>query len=203
MGRDNESLLVWTTTPWTLSSNVAAAVHPELTYVKVRNGDDVLYLVKGRLSVLRGEYEVLEEMQGSQLTGLEYAGPFDELPAQEGVRHFVLEWDEVSESEGTGVVHTAPGAGKEDFALGKDYDLAVIAPLDDEGVFVKGFDWLTGMSVFDVNEPIYNSLRDKGMFYYVEPYPHRYPVCWRCGTELVFRLVDEWFIRMGTPSATC
>ena len=197
VGRENESLLVWTTTPWTLSSNVAAAVHPELTYVKVRNGDDVLYLVKGRLSVLRGEYEVLEEMPGSKLAGLEYRGPFDELSAQEGVRHFVLEWDEVSESEGTGVVHTAPGAGKEDFALGKEHDLAVIAPLDEEGVFVKGFDWLTGMSVFDVNEPIYDSLRQKGMFYYVEPYPHRYPVCWRCGTELVFRLVDEWFIRMG------
>ena len=194
--RDNESLLVWTTTPWTLSSNVAAAVHPELTYVKVRNGDDILYLVKGRLSVLRGEYEVLEEMPGSKLAGLEYMGPFDELPAQAGVRHFVLEWDEVSESEGTGIVHTAPGAGKEDFALGKEHDLAVIAPLDDEGVFVAGFDWLTGMSVFDVNEPIYDSLREKGYFYYVERYPHRYPVCWRCGTELVFRLVDEWFIKM-------
>ncbi len=194
--RDNESLLVWTTTPWTLSSNVVAAVHPELTYVKVRNGDDVLYLVKGRLSVLRGEYEVLEEMPGSQLAGLEYRGPFDELPAQAGVRHFVLEWDEVSESEGTGIVHTAPGAGKEDFALGKEHGLAVIAPLDDEGVFVSGFDWLTGMSVFDVNEPIYESLRKKGVFYHVERYSHRYPVCWRCGTELVFRLVDEWFISM-------
>ena len=196
VGRENESLLVWTTTPWTLSSNVAAAVHPELIYVKVRNGDDVLYLVKGRLSVLRGEYEVLEEIPGSELAGLEYWGPFDELPAQKGVIHVVLEWDEVSESEGTGIVHTAPGAGKEDFALGKDHELAVIAPLDEEGVFVEGFDWLTGMSVFDVNEPIYDSLREKGMFYYVEPYPHRYPVCWRCGTELVFRLVDEWFIRM-------
>ncbi len=194
--RDNESILVWTTTPWTLSSNVAAAVHPELTYVKVRNGDDVLYLVKGRLSVLRGEYEVLEEMPGSQLAGLEYTGPFDELPAQAGVRHFVLEWDEVSENEGTGIVHTAPGAGKEDFALGKERGLAVIAPLDDEGVFVVGFDWLTGMSVFDVNEPIYESLRKKGFFYHVERYSHRYPVCWRCGTELVFRLVDEWFIKM-------
>ncbi len=196
VGRENESLLVWTTTPWTLSSNVAAAVHPELTYVKVRNGDDILYLVKGRLSALRGEFEVLEEMPGSQLAGLEYKGPFDELPAQKGVRHFVIEWDEVSESEGTGIVHTAPGAGKEDFALGKEHGLAVIAPLDDEGVFVEGFDWLSGMSVFDVNEPIYDSLREKEMFYYVERYSHRYPVCWRCGTELVFRLVDEWFIRM-------
>ena len=170
-----ESLLIWTTTPWTLSSNVAAAVHPELKYVKVRNGDDTLYVAKGRLSVLRGDHEVLEEMPGSALVGLRYRGPFDELPAQEGVEHRVVEWDEVSESEGTGIVHTAPGAGKEDFQLGADFGLAVIAPLDDEGVFVDGFDWLTGMSVFDVNKPIYDSLREKGVFYHVESYSHRYP----------------------------
>ncbi len=194
--RDGESLLIWTTTPWTLTSNVAAAVHPELTYVKVRNGDDVLYLGKARVGVLRGEYEVLEELPGRDLVGLRYRGPFDELPAQDGVTHVVVEWDEVSETEGTGIVHTAPGAGKEDFALGKDNDLAVIAPLDDSGVFVEGFDWLTGMSVFECNGPIYDSLKGKGVFYHLEDYRHRYPVCWRCGTELVFRLVDEWFINM-------
>ena len=196
LDRDGESLLVWTTTPWTLSSNVAACVHPELTYAKVRNGGEVLYLAKERLSVLEGEHEVLGEMPGSDLVGLRYRGPFDELPAQEGAQHVVIAWDEVSESEGTGIVHTAPGAGKEDFALGKEHDLAVIAPLDEEGVFVDGFDWLSGMSVFDVNEPIYESLKRKGVFHRLEDYPHRYPVCWRCGTELVFRLVDEWFIRM-------
>ncbi len=154
-------------------------------------------MAKGRLAVLRGEHEVLEEIPGSKLVGQRYTGPFDELPAQQGVEHQVVEWDEVSESEGTGIVHTAPGAGKEDFALGAELGLAVIAPLNDAGEFVDGFDWLTGMSIFDVNEPIYHSLREKGVFYYVEPYAHRYPVCWRCGTELVFRLVDEWFIRMG------
>ena len=196
LDRDGESLLVWTTTPWTLSSNVAACVHPDLAYAKVRDGDDVLYLAKERLSVLGGDCEVLGEMKGSELVGLRYRGPFDELPAQEGAQHVVVAWDEVSESEGTGIVHTAPGAGKEDFALGKEHDLAVIAPLDEEGVFVDGFDWLSGMSVFDVNEPIYESLKSKGVFYRLEDYPHRYPVCWRCGTELVFRLVDEWFIRM-------
>ena len=133
LDRDGESLLIWTTTPWTLSSNVAAAVHPELTYLRVRNGDDVLYLVKGRESILVGDYEVLDEMPGSDLVGLRYHGPFDELPAQEGVEHSVLSWDEVSATEGTGIVHTAPGAGKEDFALGKEHGLAVIAPLDDTG----------------------------------------------------------------------
>ena len=195
-GRDGESLLVWTTTPWTLTSNVAAAVHPKLTYVKVRQGDETLYLTKALLSALRGDHEVLEELPGKELVGLTYRGPFDELPAQEGVEHRVIPWSEVSESEGTGIVHIAPGAGKEDFALGKEHGLPVIAPLDEIGAFVEGFDWLSGKNVAEVDEPIFDSLRQKGLFYHVDRYTHRYPVCWRCETELVFRLVDEWFISM-------
>ena len=191
------SLLVWTTTPWTLTSNTGAAVHPDLTYAKVKQGEEVLYLLKGRLSVLRGEYEVLHELPGRELVGLRYDGPFDELPAQQGVDHKVVEWDEVSESEGTGIVHSAPGAGKEDYALGKKFDLATIAPLDESGDFIDGFDWLTGQNVYDVNQAIYASLREKGILYHLENYSHRYPVCWRCDSELVFRLVDEWFISMS------
>ena len=196
VAKPQESLLVWTTTPWTLTSNTAAAVHPELAYVKVCQGDELLYLLKGRLSVLRGEHEVVQELPGRDLVGLTYRGPFDELPAQAGVEHRVVEWDEVSEDEGTGIVHTAPGAGKADFALGKRFDLSTIAPLDEFGDFVDGFDWLSGQNVYDVNEPIYASLREKGALYHLEDYPHRYPVCWRCDSELVFRLVDEWFISM-------
>ena len=197
------SLLVWTTTPWTLTSNTAAAVHPEFTYVKVRvrnaspaQDGEVLYLLKERLSVLGVDYEVLDEMPGRALAGLRYRGPFDELPAQQGVDHRVVEWKDVSDSEGTGIVHIAPGAGKEDFALGKEAGLSTIAPLDEFGRFVEGFDWLSGLSVSDVNEGIYDSLRKKGVLYKLESYSHRYPVCWRCDTELVFRLVDEWFISM-------
>jgi isoleucyl-tRNA synthetase len=196
LDRENESLLVWTTTPWTMTSNVAAAVNPDLDYVKVQQGDDKIYLVKNRVSILQGDYEVLEEMTGDALVGLRYSGPFDELPAQQGVEHRVIPWDEVLEDEGTGIVHSAPGAGKEDFALGKEFDLAVIAPLDEFGVFIDGFGSFTGQSVFDVNDEIYDSLKSKGMFYHLERYTHRYPFCWRCGTELVFRLVDEWFISM-------
>ena len=195
--REGESLLVWTTTPWTLTGNTGSYVHPELTYAKVRTGEgDVLYLLKSRLSEVKGEHEVLDEMPGAALDGLRYRGPFDELSAQRGVEHRVVLWDEVSETEGTGIVHTAPGAGAEDFKISKERGLEVIAPLDEFGVFVDGFDWLTGKSVFDVNEPIYESLKDKGVFFRLERYPHRYPVCWRCDTELVFRLVDEWFISM-------
>jgi isoleucyl-tRNA synthetase len=194
--RKGESLLVWTTTPWTLSSNVAAAVHPDHPYVKVRLRGEVLYLAKARLSCLRGEYVVEDEFPGSRLVGLTYMGPYDDLPAQQGVTHRVVPWDEVSEEEGTGIVHIAPGAGKEDFALGKEHGLQVIAPLDDDGVFVAGFGWLTGKGAAEAAQSIFDDLKQKGLLYYVERYNHRYPVCWRCSTELVFRLVSEWFISM-------
>lgn len=200
-GRPGESLLVWTTTPWTLTSNVAAAVGSDLTYVAVRQGEEVFYLSKGTLHMLRGPYEVLRELTGSEMEGWAYEGPFDELSAAMSAgapeAHRVILWDEVGEEEGTGIVHIAPGAGAEDFALGKAYDLPVIAPLDESAVFVEGFDWLTGMPVGESAGPIFDNLERKGLAYRVADYVHRYPVCWRCGTELVFRLVDEWFISMG------
>ena len=223
-GREKESLLVWTTTPWTLTSNVAAAVGPDLTYVKVktipepsrRNGDEVLYLSKGTLHMLKGDYEVLEEMPGTALEGWTYDGPFDNLEAaqQAGGRtdlkelvrdvgesaveaHRVILWDEVGETEGTGIVHIAPGCGAEDFALGVEHQFPLVAPLDDEGYFVHKFGWLTGKHVSAVTEPIFEDLRNRDLVYRIEDYTHRYPVCWRCKTDLVFRLVDEWFISMG------
>ena len=216
LGREKESLLVWTTTPWTLTSNVAAAVGPELTYVKVKQGDEVLYLSKGTLSMLQGPYEVLNELKGAEMEGWTYSGPFDDLePSQlpggytylaQLIRdvkqnaiqaHRVLLWDVVGEEEGTGIVHMAPGAGAEDFQLGKENHLPIIAPLNEEGEFLEGFGWLSGKHVSEVADLIFDDLRRKGLLYRVEPYTHRYPVCWRCGTELVFRLVDEWFISMG------
>lgn len=198
VGRENESLLVWTTTPWTLPANVAAAVHPDFTYVKVKQGEQIYYLVRDRLDVLasKGNYEVLEEMPGSALAGLKFHSPFEELPAQKGVKHPVLVWDEVSAEDGTGIVHIAPGCGKEDFALGKEHDLAAIAPLDQFGTFINGFEWLTGQNVMEVAIPIIKNLTEKNILYKKEKITHRYPVCWRHGSELVFRLVDEWFIHM-------
>ncbi|OPX23371.1 MAG: isoleucine--tRNA ligase [Candidatus Latescibacteria bacterium 4484_107] len=197
-GREDESLLIWTTTPWTLTSNVAAAVHPELMYVKVRQDNRILYLSKGALSVLEPGYEVLEEIKGAAMVGWRYQGPFDDLDAQRGVEHPVIPWKEVSEEEGTGIVHIAPGCGKEDFALSKEYNLSVIAPLNEAGIYVDGFNWLTGREAADVAEDIFEDLERKGVLYKTEDYTHRYPVCWRCDTELVFRLVDEWFISMDT-----
>jgi isoleucyl-tRNA synthetase len=198
--RPGENLLIWTTTPWTLTSNVAAAVGPELTYVKVRQDDQIYYLSKGTVSMLQGKYEVLEEMRGEALDGWTYDGPFDELKAQQAAgspqAHRVILWDEVGEAEGTGIVHIAPGCGAEDFSLGKEYDLPAIAPLDEEGHFVEGFGSLSSTHVSESAERVFESLREKGILYKIEDYTHRYPVCWRCQTDLVFRLVDEWFISM-------
>jgi len=200
--RPGESLLVWTTTPWTLTSNVGAAVHPDLPYVLVENQGYRFWLSKGALeNALRGEYTILDEKMGRELEGWTYDGPFDELPAQKESgaveAHRVVLWEEVSETEGTGIVHMAPGCGAEDFQVSKEEGLPAIAPLDDGGIFIEGFDWLTGMSVYDTAQPIFDNLREKGLLYRLEDYTHRYPVCWRCQSELVFRLVDEWFIGMG------
>ena len=223
---EGESLLIWTTTPWTLTANVAAAVHPEHRYVRVRVGGEIIYLGRKRTDVLTQMFdeskvplleqlgvsnllgvetgrellgtgvEVLEEMPGSALVGRTYRGPFDDLEAQHGVEHRVIPWNDVGEDEGTAIVHIAPGAGPEDFALGKEHGLAVVAPLDENGHYVDGFGWLTGSSVFDVRDRIFADLERKGLLYCTEEHRHRYPFCWRCNSELVFRVVDEWFISM-------
>ena len=208
--RPGEDLLVWTTTPWTLTSNVVAAVHPELPYVLVRQepalgkaGEERrFWLSKGALdNALRGEYTVLDEKPGAQMEGWTYDGPFDELPAQQEhgavAAHRVILWDLVGEAEGTGIVHIAPGCGAEDYELGQELGLPALAPLSEGGIFLDGFSWLTGMSVHETAQPIFDNLAGKGLLYRLQDYTHRYPVCWRCQEELVFRLVDEWFVDMG------
>ncbi|HEX5465630.1 MAG TPA: class I tRNA ligase family protein, partial [Candidatus Limnocylindrales bacterium] len=209
--RPGEDLLIWTTTPWTVPANVAAAVGPTMRYVRVRQGEDVHWLARSRLAAsLEGPFEVLEERPGNDLVGWTYAGPFDELPAVRqafatGTRddperpyvHRVVAWDEVGEDEGTGIVHIAPGCGAEDFQLGQALGLPAIAPLAEDGTVVAGFGAFSGLDVRAVSEPIVEALRTSRRFQRLEPYRHRYPHCWRCGTALVFRLVDEWYISMG------
>jgi isoleucyl-tRNA synthetase len=227
-GRHGENLLAWTTTPWTLSSNVAAAVNPELTYLKVLHKEQTYYLAKGAFTAHRledefkrkewvegvpklktleqifkekGGYEIAGEMKGADMVGWAYDGPFDELPAAAPAQaaHRVVAWKDVGETEGTGIVHIAPGCGKEDYHLSKSEGLPAVAPLDDFGVFQAGFGELTGKSAIDpaTTDWILANLKQKGVLLEVEKYPHSYPHCWRCKTELLFRLVDEWFINMG------
>ncbi|MGH2444492.1 MAG: isoleucine--tRNA ligase [Candidatus Limnocylindria bacterium] len=203
-GRENEDLLVWTTTPWTLSSNVAAAVHPGLTYQLVEGTKGRRWWVSaGSKDRVARDAAVIREAHGSELIGLAYAGPFDELPAVEGVAHRVIGWDEVSDAEGTGIVHIAPGCGQEDFALSKVFDLPVIDPIDQFGIFAEGFGWQTGRYAGATPDPAEDLARDvvadldgKGLLVSKESYAHSYPHCWRCDTQLIFRLVDEWFIAM-------
>jgi isoleucyl-tRNA synthetase len=209
LDRPGEALLVWTTTPWTLTSNVAAAVGEDLRYVKVKQGDEMFWLGRGTVkNALVGPFQVLEERPGRELEGWRYSGPLDELPAvgaafaaggADGApyEHRVVLWDEVGEEEGTGIVHIAPGCGAEDFALGKKLGLPMIAPLDENGMVLPGFGPYSGRDVRDVAEPIIETLKHHRRFYRLETITHRYPHCWRCGTPLVFRLVDEWYVSMG------
>ena len=209
--RPGEALLVWTTTPWTLSSNVAAAVGTGIRYVLVEQAGQRYWVGSGTLpGALDRPFSVLDERPGAELVGWRYVGPFDDLPAvraafaagrdatgRPGYEHRVVAWDEVGEEEGTGIVHIAPGCGAEDFQLGRALGLPVVAPLDENGVFVEGFGALGGLDVDAVVAPIVETLRARRHFYRLETISHRYPHCWRCGTPLVFRLVDEWFISMG------
>ncbi len=203
--RPGEYLLVWTTTPWTLAANVAAAVNPDLTYVKVEQDGEYYYLAEQLLSVLKalkgrdkGDYRVVETLKGSDMVGWQYQGPFDELPAEKNVVHTVVPWKEANATEGTGIVHIAPGCGHEDFGLSKELGLAVIAPVDEFGLYKEGYDWLTGKHTSEVPQLVAENLTQKGLLYRPQNYKHRYPTCWRCKTELIFRLVDEWFISMET-----
>jgi isoleucyl-tRNA synthetase len=193
--RPGEHFLVWTTTPWTLPANVALAVHPELEYVKVKQGGNTYYLSPKTAGFLKGAHEELGRLRGSELVGLTFKSPFEELAAQQGVEHPVIAWEDVGEEEGTGVVHIAPGCGAEDYELSKSLGLAVITPIDEAGIYVDGFGDLSGQSIRETNPAIFESLRQKGLLYTTQEYQHRYPCCWRCGEELAFRLAAEWFIR--------
>jgi len=204
-GRENEYLLVWTTTPWTLSANVAAAVNPKLTYAKVRQGDKIFYLAETLVGVMKekGPHTVEETLAGEKMIGWEYEGPFDDLEivqntfAEANYTHRVIGWEEVSDSEGVGIVHIAPGCGKEDFDLGKDLGLPILMPIDETGIYVGGYGFLSGQLAGEVSEAVIKNLREKDLYYKKENYSHDYPHCWRCQTPLLFRSVDEWYINMS------
>jgi len=195
------SFLAWTTTPWTLPANVALAVHPDLDYVLAKHGDEVLILSRGTLgAALKGSTEIVRTVKGRDLLGVRYRGPFDgQLPAADDAErgHRVIPWNDVGEAEGTGMVHIAPGCGEEDFALSKEHDLPVFIPIDDVGHFRPGYGWLEGKDARDVAQEIADDLAKRGLLLRSEPYTHRYPECWRCHEELVFRVDDEWFISMA------
>ena len=251
--RPNEYILIWTTTPWTLTSNVAAAVNVNLDYVKLKASDGaVYYFAKENLEYQRldkqfkekkqwidgvpklktiaqifkerGGYEIIGSVKGVNMLGWEYEGPFDELEAQckmggfpfvnedlkdkghSGIScHRIIDGgkdsigsDVVVAGEGTGIVHTAPGCGAIDKKIAQKIGLVSIAPLDEESCYIDGFGKYTGKCAtkIETTQEIIADLKDKGFLLYQEQYPHVYPHCWRSGDELVFRIVDEWYINM-------
>jgi isoleucyl-tRNA synthetase len=184
LDRPKESLVIWTTTPWTLPANVAAAVNPTSEYGLRANGEWV--------AVARYPDEVFTERKpGAELVGWAYRGPFDDLV---DVEHRVIPWDDVSMDEGTGIVHIAPGCGGEDFELSRIHDLPVIAPVDESGRFYDTFGWLHGLSTLEAADQIIGNLGGRGLLVDAGLVTHRYPHCWRCDTPLIFRIADDWFI---------
>lgn len=194
----NSRILVWTTTPWTLSSNVALAVNPEIDYVEVKIKSDVktLILAKNAIKYLGDDkLEVIRAFKGEELVGMHYETCFPDIPAQAGIEHKVVAWEDVAADEGTGVVHIAPGCGVEDFELGERLGLPKVMPIDDMGIYLDGFGWMTGKDSHTVADEVFEHLKADDKLYKVEPHEHSYPVCWRCKSEVVFRLVPAWYIR--------
>lgn len=191
-------MLVWTTTPWTLSSNVALAVNPEIDYVevKVKSDEKTLILAKNAIGHLGDDkVEVLRAFKGSELVGYHYETCFPDILAQSGIDHKIVAWEDVAADEGTGIVHIAPGCGVEDFELGEKLGLAKVMPIDDMGIYLDGFGWMTGKDSHTVADEVFEHLKADDKLYKVEPHEHSYPVCWRCKSEVVFRLVPAWYIR--------
>ena len=196
----NDKLTVWTTTPWTLTSNVALAVNPDIDYVrvKVKSDESNLIIGKNALGKLKGDIiTVLDEFKGRELVGKEYTTVFPELEIQ-NFTHRIVAWEDVDATEGTGVVHIAPGCGAEDFDLGKRENLPQICPVDDNGIITEGFGELTGMKTSEVLDTVIRIMTERNTFYKAEVIEHSYPHCWRCKHEVIFKLVDEWSIATET-----
>ena len=194
----NSKILVWTTTPWTLSSNVALAVNPEIDYVevKIKSDDQTLILAKNAIKYLGDDkLEVIRALKGEELVGYHYETCFADIPAQQGFEHKIVAWEDVAADEGTGVVHIAPGCGIEDFELGERLGLPKVMPIDDMGIYLEGFGFMTGKDSHTIADEVFAKLDEQNKLYKVEPHEHSYPVCWRCKSEIVFRLVPAWYIK--------
>ncbi|HET9256134.1 MAG TPA: isoleucine--tRNA ligase [Pseudonocardiaceae bacterium] len=201
-----ELALIWTTTPWTLPSNLAVAVNPELTYVTVEVDGERYLLAEDRVGAYARELgeapRVVARYEGSQLLGRRYTPPFDFFTGRAGA-HRLLAADYVTTDEGTGLVHIAPAFGEEDKAVTDAAGIEVVLPVDSAGRFTAEVGPYAGMQVFDANRAIIRDLRDgaphaSGVLVRHETYEHPYPHCWRCGTALIQRAVSSWFVAVTT-----
>jgi isoleucyl-tRNA synthetase len=187
------SFLVWTTTPWTLISNVALAVGPEITYVKVEHKGEKLILAEARLVALEGEYTVLERYTGRDLLGKEYERLYSFHPVDRKA-FYVIEGAFVTTEDGTGIVHIAPAYGEDDYQVSKKYNLPTIHPVNKSGEFGAEVTPFAGKFVKAADQDIIHDLRERGILYKKQTITHSYPHCWRCKTPLLYYARDSWYI---------
>lgn len=213
VGAENEYLLVWTTTPWTIPANIAVAVDETFDYLLVEAKDKKQYWVVDELAEAIFEKDLVKKVKnvkGKRLVGLKYKAAFDDLDevakvAKENKKfHTVIPTDEtilpISVAEGTGMVHTAVSAGMEDFQLGKKLGLPMIPVIADNADYLPGLGFLSGKNAKKNPRLILDYLEQNGWAYKIHNYRHRYPACWRCKTELVWKVADEWYVAMDKKS---
>lgn len=192
-GEENTFFLVWTTTPWTLISNVALAVHPEIEYVKVENKGEKLILAKPRVSVLDGEFVVIDSYKGSDLVGKEYERLFNFNPVKEKA-FYIITGDFVTTEDGSGIVHIAPAYGEDDYQAGRKFGLPTIHPVNKSGEFNPEVTDFAGQFVKDADLNIINDMKSRRILYKKETITHSYPHCWRCKTPLLYYARESWYI---------
>jgi isoleucyl-tRNA synthetase len=205
--KPDTSLLVWTTTPWTLPANVAVAAHPDVDYVTVERtlpdnptgapgGKERLILAEALLEkVFRGEeVKVVDHFKGKKLKGMKYRPLFTFMPLEKPA-HYVVLGDFVTTEDGTGLVHIAPAFGAEDMEVSKEYNLPVLMTVGPDGAFLQPITPWRGVFVKDADPSITEDLRNRGLLFRAETYTHTYPFCWRCGTPLIYYARDSWYIR--------
>ena len=190
------SMIIWTTTPWTIPANLAIALHPGLKYAAVQTGDnEVMILAEGLLDLCMDtfgieSYEVLKLFKAAELENLEARHPLYDRPSKIVLAPYV------TLEAGTGCVHTAPGHGREDYETGLQYDLETYSPVDDSGCFTPDVGYFAGMEVFAANEAVKDKLSEVGALLKEEEITHEYPHCWRCKKPVIFRSTKQWFISM-------
>ncbi|HEV8168575.1 MAG TPA: class I tRNA ligase family protein, partial [Pyrinomonadaceae bacterium] len=210
-------LIIWTTTPWTLPANLGITVHPDFEYSAFEYGDEVYIVASELIEAVAGkcglgsDLKVLARFPGSKLDRLEARHAWLDRPSLLMVgEHVTLGGEADAETEldvseaqkksdhkaGTGLVHTAPGHGHDDFVIGKRYGLEIYCPVDNAGRFTPEVEHFAGQRVFDANDPIVEFMREQGVLLFSEKYDHRYPHCWRCKNPVIFRATPQWFIAM-------
>ncbi|MDR0303225.1 MAG: isoleucine--tRNA ligase [Chitinispirillales bacterium] len=195
----NTSVLVWTTTPWTLPSNVVLAAGPDIDYVKVKDGEECFILAKARLGAYykkESDYEIVAQYKGGDLVGLKYEPMFDYFTKVNDRFFQITTAQYVSTEDGTGVVHIAPAFGEDDFQVGKAMDLPIVCPVDSEGNFTTHVRDFAGKFVHSVNDEVIADIKKRGRLVHKQTIEHRYPFCYRCDTPLIYKAIDTWFMKI-------